>query len=141
MAIVVAIIVVVALIIYGMSLATTEKITITGLNVQVQYNGSDQGYFGPTSQSVAISNQPNQVLEINKGQQFYLSVPFAASALASGSHSINQITVTTQGFAIISIDPSLPITLSPADSIRITITFQSPNSYFTGAVNLVFSTT
>jgi hypothetical protein len=86
MAIVVAIIVVVALIIYGASLATTEKITITGLNVQVQYNGSDQGYFGPTSQSVAISNQPNQVLEINKGQQFYLSVPFTASALASGSH-------------------------------------------------------
>jgi len=133
-------IVIVGLIIYAIPILTTETVTITGLNIQVQYNGSDSGYFGPTSQSVPITNQPSQMLQVKAGQQFFLSFSFTESALATGTHSINEITVVTQGFTLISVDPALPITFSPASSIRITITFQAPNSNFNGAVTVAFST-
>ena len=128
-------ILVTALVSYG-----TSKIEITGLNIQIQYNGSDQGYFGPTSQSVGMSNQPTGILEINRGQQFLQSFTFTESALAPSGDSINYITVTTPGFTIISIDPSTPIAFSPGSTVRITVTFQSPQTSYNGAVTLILST-
>jgi len=115
----------------------TASITVTGLNLQIQYNGSEQGYFGPTQQGISVDT----MLTVNGGQQFLDSITLTESALASSSHSLNSITVTTQGFTIVSIDPALPITFSPGSSVRITITFQAPNSDYTGSVNVVFATT
>jgi hypothetical protein len=119
------------------------KTTITGINLQVEYPymNTDPSYFGSVSQSVTISNQPNKVLEISQGQQFYVSFPFTESYLATGSHSINQIRAITPGFTVLSVDPQIPISFSPGSTIIITVTLQSPNSYFTGAINLAISTT
>ena len=137
----IVIIVIVVLVVIAASFTSTSTITVTGLNVHVQYDGSVQGYFGPTQQSASIGNQPNQVLTLTGGQQFIISDTFTESSLATGSHSLNNITVTTQGFTIVSVDPELPITFSPGSTVRITITFQAPNSDFNGAVNVVFATT
>ena len=133
-------ILIVVLVVSGILFTASPKTMITGMNLKLQYPNSDDLYFGAISQSIAIGNQPSKVLEINKGQQFYLSFSFTESSLATASHSITGMTATTEGFTIVSVSPDTPITLTPGSSIMITITFQSPDSYYTGAVDVAFTT-
>jgi len=143
-ALVIVVVVVSAVLVYVLmreGVSSTPEISITGLNVQIQYPSSEQNYFGASTQTVSIDNPPKNVLEIGKGQQFYISFTLTASALATENHSVNSITATTQGFSVVSVDPVTPITFSPGGSTRITVTFNSPNSNFAGAIGIVLNTT
>jgi hypothetical protein len=138
MAVVVLIVVMVTALLYNGNGA--QKTTITGVNCQIEYPINTELYFGAVSQSIPITNQPNQVLEVTSGQQFYISFSPTESALASESHQIYLIRTTTPGFSIVSVDPQLPIEFTAGSSTRITITLQSPNTPFTGALNIVVAT-
>jgi hypothetical protein len=126
-----------ALVVLGAPFASAQNVTVTGMNLQIRYEGSEQGYFGPTQQGVAA----DQILTLQGGQQFIDSITLTESPSAFDNHSLNNVAVTTQGFTLVSIDPTLPITFSPGSSARITMTFQAPDSDFTGAITVTFTTT
>ena len=113
--------------------------TITTVNLQFVYQSSDQSYFGPTSQTLSFSNQPNGMLSINQGEQFWYSFKLTAGTSAQPD-SISSISVSTPGFSIVSVDPTTPIAFTAGSSITITVNFQSPQSSFDGAVSLVLTT-
>lgn len=116
-----------------------QSIEITGINLQIQYGTSDQGYFGATSQTVAISNQPNQILTINAGSQFFLYFTLTESSTAKAD-SISSVTVGTPGFTLVSVQPQTPIAYTPGAAQQITVTMNAPESAFNGPVELVLST-
>lgn len=116
-----------------------SETSITGANLQFIYQSSDQRYFGPVSQSLGMNNQPNGVLQITSGQQFWYD--FTLTAGTNASHdSVISITTTTPGFSIVSVTPQTPIAFSSGSSTKITVTLQSPQSSFNGAITLVIST-
>ena len=55
------------------------------------------------------------------------------------SHNINNISINTPGFSIISISPSLPYSLSPGSNVSITITVQTPNVNYNGPIAFILS--
>lgn len=118
----------------------TQSIEITGINVEINYAASDQGYFGPESQSVAISNQPNDILTVNQGQQFFVYFTLTATTSSTSSDSIASVTSQTSGFTVVSVQPQVPITFSPGAAIQITVTLQAPQSAFNGPIQLALST-
>jgi hypothetical protein len=135
----IAALLIVLVIITGFIIITGPKTTVTGLTLHIQYPNADDSYFGAATQSVPINIGQSNILEIDKGQQFYLSFSFSASNLESINHSITGMTVSTTGFTIISANPNTPITLTPGNSTTITINFQSPSSSYTGPVDVAFT--
>ena len=118
----------------------TQSIEITGINLQIQYAGSDQGYFGSSSQTVTISNQPDQILTVDQGSQFFLYFTLTESSTAPNSDSISAVTVGTAGFTLMSVEPQTPIAFTPGGSHQITVTLTAPQTPFNGPVQLVLST-
>ncbi len=114
-----------------------STIIITGLNIQIQYPSSGDSYFGPVSQGLSLQ----QPLVGNGGQQLTLSFKATESSLAGISHSINDITVTTPGFSLLSISPNVPIFMTPGTSTIITMSFQTSNIDYSGAIAIILSTT
>jgi hypothetical protein len=117
-----------------------QSIEITGINLQIQYGGLDQGYFGADSQFIAISNQPNQILTVNQGSQFFLYFTLTESSKAATGDIITSIAVRTSGFINASVQPPVPIDFSPGGSQQITITLTAPQSSFNGPGQLILST-
>jgi hypothetical protein len=118
----------------------TQNIQITGINLQIQYAVSDQGYFGPVSQSISISNQPNGYLTVEAGRRFFVYFTMNAPTSGTGSDSITDVTVGTPGFAISSVQPQLPIAFSTGSSKQITITLDAPQTSYCGPIELTLYT-
>jgi hypothetical protein len=113
--------------------------TITGINLEFVYQSSDPQYFGPISQSLGIPNQPNGMLSIYQGEQFWYSFTLTAGSGASPDSVVN-IQTSTPGFSVVSVTPSTPISFTSGSSTTITVTLNSPQSSFNGAVTLVITT-
>ena len=56
------------------------------------------------------------------------------------THSINQVTVGTPGFTLLSVSPSLPYSVGPGGSVTITVVIQTPNTNYVGTLNIVVLT-
>jgi hypothetical protein len=113
--------------------------TITAINLQFVYQGSDQQFFGPTSQSLSFSNQPNGMLSIYQGTQFWYSFKLTSGNIVS-QDSIVSITTSTPGFTVASTTPQTPITFTAGSSQTISIWFNSPQTTFDGPVNVIMTT-
>jgi hypothetical protein len=113
--------------------------TITAINLQFVYQGSDQQMFGPTSQSLSFSNQPNGMLSIYQGQDFWYSFKLTAGSIVS-QDTIVSITTTTPGVSISSTTPQTPITFTAGSSQTIAIMFITPQAIFDGPVTVVITT-
>ena len=98
--------------------------TVTGLNVQIQYANINDTYFGPVTQGLSLQ----QAYVGDGGQPVTLSFTLSEHAQETANHSINNITVATPGFTLVSINPNVPIDFSPGSSTVITVIVQSPNS-------------
>lgn len=118
----------------------SQSLQITGLNLQINYAGSDQGYFGPVSQAIKLSNQANGYLTVQPGQQFFLYFTMNAPTTGTRSDSITQITVGTLGFTLDSIQPQTPIAFSTGSSTQITVTLTAPQTSYNGPIQLVLTT-
>ena len=116
-----------------------QSIEITGINLQINYGTSDRGYFGATTQTVTISNQPNQILTVNGGAQFFLYFTLTESSSAT-TDSISSVTAGTPGFTLVSVQPQTPIAFSPGGSTQITVTLIAPQTAFNGPVQLILTT-
>ena len=113
--------------------------TITGINLQFEYQSTDQQYFGPSSQTLGFTNQPNGMLSIYQGGQFWYSFTLTAGTGAS-SDSVVSIQTTTPGFSVVSVTPSTPIAFTAGSSTKVTVALDSPQTTFNGAVTLVLTT-
>jgi len=118
----------------------TPNLVITGINVQIQYAGSDQGFFGAESQTVSLSNQPSGYLSVQPGQQFFLYFTMKAPTSGTSSDSIAQVSVGTPGFTLVSVQPQTPIAFSTGASTQITVTLQAPQTSYNGPIQLILTT-
>ena len=116
--------------------STTAKpnIEITGLNITIAYAGLTNGYFGPTSQG---GTQSIVTITAGEGLFEYFTMENGDS---SSAHTINEISVQTSGFTIVSVSPSLPITISASGTTQITLTFSTPNTYYDGPLSITLTT-
>ena len=114
---------------------TVNTVTVTALDLSIAYNGNTNGYLGPTSQSLST-----QLPSMNGGQEFEETLTLHSSALLF-SHSINNIYVTTPGFTIESITPSLPYSFSSGSSMSFTLKLKTPNTNFDGPLTILVTTT
>jgi ribosomal protein L37E len=110
----------------------TPTVTVTAVDLTIQYTGLTSGYLGPTSQSL-------DGFTTSAGSQFTDSITFTSSSIVL-THNINNIYVNTPGFTIDSISPNLPYSFSPGSTFTITITMTVPANSYTGVLNLVVST-
>lgn len=114
--------------------APTHNVQITSGNLNVYYQGSTSGYFGPTSQALSGS------INLKGGDTYTETITISSSALLY-THSINQFTVNTPGFTLVSVSPNLPISLSPGSSAAITLTIKAPDEDYSGPVTYMLYTT
>jgi len=131
----VAVVIIIALIIalvYLVVLPST-RVTVTGVDWEIHYNGAENGYFGPSPQS-SCSACP---IKISTDDQFTYTLAFTSSG-SSLSHAIDNFTVAAP-FTLVSVSPNLPITVTPGGSATITVTLKAPSdagSYvLSGAMN------
>jgi len=115
---------------------TTAPIVITGVNAQVNYANPSANYFGAQSQSLGGSGLP---LNLQYGQSFYYSFTLRMGGY-SETHSIDAVSLSTPGFTLLSVNPTIPYTMSSGSSVTLTITGQAPNTSYYGAVTITVST-
>jgi hypothetical protein len=120
--------------------ATTQpqNNTITGINVHFVYNNTDPSYFGADN-SFNFPNQPNGMLSLQPGQQFWYSLKLTAGSGAAPD-SFVRVQADTSGFSVVSTTPPTPIAFSAGSSTSITITFSTPTTTFDGPVNIILTT-
>lgn len=132
--VVVAIVVVLGLQLYNQLGIGKPQVNLTAQNAHIDYTCSlCPHYFGPTLQGGGNS------LSVSGGSQFTETVTPKNQDCCS-SHQVSSASILTPGFTLISITPSLPITLGPGDSISITINIQAPNSAYTGPLDYQITT-
>lgn len=125
------VIIVLGLALFASTLSTS--VNVTGTNLDVNYTGITTGYFGADTQSIGGS------ISVNGGGQFTETLTLTDTAILL-SHNINTIAVDTSGFTLVSIAPSLPITLQPLSSITITLIITAPSSSYSGPLTITMST-
>jgi len=123
------------LIIVGIGIAgyLTPTVQITAVNLEIEYTGIFGGYFGPSSQSLGGT------LSTTAGSTITYTFTLTSNAILL-THSINQIALGTPGFALLSISPSLPYSVSPGGSVTITLVIQAPNTNYIGPLSIVVVT-
>lgn len=115
------------------SQAVHPTVSVTAVDVQINYQGSTSGYLGATSQSLSG-------FTISAGNQEAYTLTFQTSAILL-QHSINSITVSTSGFSVSSVSPTLPYSFSAGSTVSVTVTLNVPSGSYTGVLDLVVDTT
>jgi hypothetical protein len=129
----VGVVVLVIVVAIGLASLSTPTVQITAVNLEIEYAGFTGGYFGPSSQSL------NGTLSTTAGSTFSYTFTLTSSAVLL-THAINQISLGTPGFTLISVSPSLPYNVSPGGSVTITIVVRAPNTNYNGPLNIVVVT-
>jgi hypothetical protein len=99
---------------------STPSITITGFTFTPDYTGTTSGYLA--SSYTCASGCP---LQVATGGTLTITLDLVSSA-TTFNHNIDDFTVTG-GFSVISVSPSLPVTLAPGGSQVFTLTIQTPS--------------
>ena len=110
-----------------------HQISITSLDVEIDYTGLTSGYLGSPTQAYSFH------MTVSPGQEFYITITFKSNAILL-THEITSITVNTPGFQLISISPSLPISIAPGGEISVTLEFQAPYTSYTGPLTITVYT-
>lgn len=106
--------------------------SITALNVEFNYRGTTDGYFGTSTQTFS-------------GGTYYAASAYQESFTLQSTailfdHNISSITTTTSGFSVSSVSPSLPVTVSPGGSVTLVVSFNTPLKTFDGVLTVVITT-
>ena len=112
---------------------SSPAVKVTGTNWTINYNGATRDYFGPSPQSTC-DRCPFNVLV---GGQFTYTITLTSTAIIL-DHNINNVTIEGP-FTLVSVSPTLPISVTPGGSATITLTIQAPSSggslVLAGAIN------
>lgn len=107
---------------------------ITGLNAHVLYPNPTDDFFGPAS----ISGMESAPLMGKTCDPYYKPLTFK-NLDENTSHTVNNITVTTEGCTLKSVTPTLPVTLAPGESVIVTLTIITPSFSYSGAISIDIS--
>jgi hypothetical protein len=108
-------------------------VTVTAVDLQINYQGSTDGYMGPTSQSLGG-------FTISAGNQETYTLTFNTTALLL-QHQINSLTISTSGFSLSSLSPNMPYSFSAGSTVSVTLTINVPSSSYSGVLDIVLDTT
>ena len=105
------------------------QVDITSLSIE-------EGYASPASATYGLLSQRGEIgITAPVGGQISETLFITSHALFL-SYTIDNITVTTPGFTLVSMSHFLPYTLSPGSSASITLTITVPNSPYTGPLDI-----
>jgi len=99
----------------------STEVHVTGANWEIHYNGITSGYFGPSPKSTCATCP----MTLSKGAQFAVTLTFTSNATIL-THAIDDFSVTAP-FALVSVSPALPISVSPGGGATVTLTIQAPS--------------
>ena len=112
-------------------LGPPPKIVITDINLDEVYalGASTGGCFPPANQALpdSFSVTPGTVIREN----FTLT-----DVVSNVECGFTTLKVTTAGFNLISLSPSLPWPLSNGSGIAVSLTIQTPNQGYTGPISI-----
>src|SRR5436309_3168807 len=114
----------------------SAPIVITGVNAQMNYANPSATYFGPQTQSLGGSGLP---LQLQYGQSFYYGFSLRMGGLYQ-THTIDSVYLSTPGFDLLSVSPTLPYAMSSGSSVTLTITGEAPSQNYYGAITIIIST-
>ena len=125
---IVVVVVVVALVVVGFVLVAlvfnkavdSTRVTVTGINWTIEYQGSSSGYFGPTSLSSCTACPMTMFV----GAEFSDTITLESSATQL-NHSIGSVTVGAP-FLLLSIEPTLPQSVPPGGSVSLNLLLEAP---------------
>jgi len=133
----VAVVIIIALIIALVFLVVlpSTRVTVTGVDWEIHYNGVTNGYFGPSPQSSCDACP----IKVSTDDQFTYTLTFTSSA-SLWPHSIDNFTVAAP-FTLVSVPPSIPISVTPGGSATITVTLKAPSDEGSYVLSGVMNTT
>lgn len=113
----------------GLSLNTVGTVNVMGIQVHIDYAGTQQGYFGN-----ALQNFTWNVKTLDAGETFHFTFPISNSVNAS--KMIESISISTAGFTLLKSSISLPMQIGSHSTQTITLTIRSPNHGYVGTVEI-----
>src|SRR5437867_3490930 len=115
--------------------APAQQVTLTGVNWTINYNGATSGYFGPSPQSLCSACP----LTFRAGERFTYTLQLQSSA-SFLTHSVDSVSIAFP-FTLISTSPSLPISVSPGGTARVTFTIEVPSQGGSYVMSATINTT
>ncbi len=108
----------------------STSVTVGKVHVLIQYTGAS-GY---------LSANTNLGFSVNGIKQYTLQLSLQSNA--TDTHKILSIQVQTVGFTILSVKPSLPITIPPqTQALNIQVLLQAPFLGYNGDLSVVLQVT
>ncbi len=111
---------------------TAIQQTIVDVSLDIHYNGSTSGYFGPSPQNLNGFTYPAG------GQELYF---MNFSSGSSSTQYIDSLYGATPGFAISSISAALPVNVAPNGTENITFDISLPWQVYDAPITIVLVTT
>ncbi len=96
-----------------------DAVSINKINMAIDYEGTSSGYFGPSIQSQTSD------LTTSPGDEFTDHLTLTNTDLST-SQNVTGIAVQSP-FALDSIDPSIPSSISPGSSVTYSLTITAPS--------------
>jgi hypothetical protein len=120
-----------ALSITGASIGATVNIEE---NLDIVYaNGATNGWLGPTPRTLVPA------ATVGSSNQYTETLSLYSTSVST--EQITSMTLSTPGFSIVSISPSLPIAFDPGATVSMTLTIQAPDAYYHGLLDIQVSAT
>ena len=111
----------------GLSLNTVGTVNVMGIQVHIDYAGTQQGYFGNMYQNFTWN-----VKTLNAGETFHFTLPISNSA--NSTRMIESFSISTGGFTLLGTSAPLPAQMGAHSTQTITLTIKTPNHGYAGSV-------
>jgi hypothetical protein len=103
-------------------------------NLDISYaSGATNGWLGPTLRTVVPA------ATVGSGNQYTETLSLHSTSVST--EQITSFSLSTPGFSIVSISPSLPIPFDPRATVGITLVVQAPDAYYHGPLDIQVSAT
>jgi hypothetical protein len=110
----------------GLTIGATVNIDA---NLDISYpNGATNGWLGPSPRTVVT------LATVDNGNQFTQTLSLYSTS--SITEQVTSISISTAGFSIVDVSPSLPISFDPGGTVNLTLTIQAPDAYYHGALDI-----
>jgi hypothetical protein len=103
-------------------------------NLDIVYaNGGTNAWLGPTPRTLVTA------ATVDSGNQYNETLSLYSTSLST--EQITSISVSTPGFSIVNVSPSIPISFDPGAMVSMNLTIQAPDAYYHGPLDIQVSAT
>jgi hypothetical protein len=118
---------------FSAQMDTGRTVNVFSVELHINYAGGTSGYLGSDVQYLTANFKTLQA-----GNVYTYTITL--TNLGTTLHTVDSIYSTSQGFTVVSANPSLPLTLQPGSSQKITLQIQLPAYNYSGNLNLTLNT-